>query len=80
VKQEYLSVMEPFVRRLAKFGLLSRRGNSIDPTQHTKFGLLQARNEFRQNPPARYLGQMLLGRVLLIVPRPDIKRKPFSRH
>ena len=52
VKIDFLSILEPFVRRLSKFGLLSRRGNSIDPTHYTKFGLLQSRNEFRQNPPA----------------------------
>jgi hypothetical protein len=53
VKQEFLTIIENYVRRLTKFGLLARRGNSIDPTQYTKFGLLQSRNEFRQNPPAR---------------------------
>ena len=42
----------PFFRRLANKGALSRRGNSINPTHYTRYGLLQARNEFRQNPPA----------------------------
>jgi Fanconi anemia group M protein len=50
VKMDFLSILEPFIRRLAKLNILSR--NSIDPTHYTKFGLLQSRNEFRQNPPA----------------------------
>ena len=53
VKQEFLSILETFVKRLTKFGLLTRAGNNIDPTRYTKFGILQSRNEFRQNPPAR---------------------------
>jgi len=47
VKMQYLSVLEPFVQRLSKMGLLIKRGNSIDPSQYTKFGILQSRNEFR---------------------------------
>lgn len=47
VKMEYLSVLEPFVRRLAKMGLLSKKGNSIDPTQYSKFVILESKNEFR---------------------------------
>lgn len=53
VKLEFLSILETFVKRLTKFGLLARSANSIDPTRYTKFGILQSRNEFRQNPPAR---------------------------
>eukprot|EP00095_Tigriopus_kingsejongensis_P003009 maker-scaffold170_size291898-snap-gene-0.16 protein:Tk03009 transcript:maker-scaffold170_size291898-snap-gene-0.16-mRNA-1 annotation:"hypothetical protein LOTGIDRAFT_127429" len=53
VKNKFLTIMEHFIRRLAKNGALSRRGNSANPTHYSKFGLLQARNEFRQNPPAR---------------------------
>ncbi|TRY61353.1 hypothetical protein TCAL_01790 [Tigriopus californicus] len=52
VKNKFLTIMEHFVRRLAKNGALIRRGNSVNPTHYTKFGLLQSRNEFRQNPPA----------------------------
>ena len=52
IKGKFLSVMEVFVKRLAKKGALFKRGNSANPTHYSKFGLLTARNEFRQNPPA----------------------------
>ena len=32
--------------------MLSHRGNSVNPEHYSRWGLLQARNEFRQNPPA----------------------------
>ncbi len=53
IKQKYLTILEVFIRRLAKAGVLSRRGNSTNPLHYTKFGLIQTREEYRQNPPAR---------------------------
>ena len=50
VKEKYLSILEIFIRRLSKAGVLSRRGNSNNPNHYTKFGLIQARDEYRQNP------------------------------
>ena len=38
---------------MAKDCVLSRRGNSANPQHYTKFGILQCREEYRQNPPAR---------------------------
>ena len=53
IKQKFLTILEVFIRRLSKASCLSRRGNSTNPLHYTKFGLITARNEFRQNPPAR---------------------------
>ena len=54
IKNKYLSILEHFVKRLNKHGALAKRGNSINPTNYTKFALLTARNEFRQNPPSHH--------------------------
>jgi Fanconi anemia group M protein len=53
IKQKFLTVLEQFIKRLSNSGALARRGNSFNPQHYTKFGLLQSRTEFRQNPPAR---------------------------
>lgn len=53
IKQKFLTILEVFIKRLSKAGVLSRRGNSSNPLHYTKFGLIQAREEYRQNPPAR---------------------------
>ena len=59
MKAKFLSILEYFIKRLSKCGALYRRGNSADPAHYTKFGLLQSRNEFRQNPPSHLdRGQM----------------------
>ena len=47
IKQKYLTILEIFIRRLSKAGALSRRGNSTNPQHYSKFGLIQARDEFR---------------------------------
>lgn len=53
IKKKYLTVLKYYIDRLVKFSVLSRRGNSTEPTHYTKYGLFQCREEYRQNPPAR---------------------------
>ena len=48
------SILDIIIKRLAKHGVLSHRGNSVNPEHYSRWGLLQARNEFRQNPPASH--------------------------
>ncbi len=45
--------MEIYVGRLVRCGALSSRGSSrnVNPEAYSKYGLIMARNEFRQNPP-----------------------------
>ena len=51
VRMKYASILENFIGRLARNGVLAKQHNSSNPFQYSKFGLLQCRNEFRQNPP-----------------------------
>merc|ERR1712095_174272 len=53
MKEKFLTILEIFIKRLAKVNALSRRGNSTNPLHYTKFGILQSRDEFRQNPSGR---------------------------
>ena len=53
MKDKFLSILEIFIKRLTTANALSRRGNSTNPAHYTKFGILQSREEFRQNPPGR---------------------------
>ena len=53
MKDRFLKILEYFIQRLANNFVLTRRGNSMIPTHYTKFGLIQAREEYRQNPPAK---------------------------
>ena len=45
-------VLDIAIKRLGKHGVLSYRGNTTNPDHYSKWALLQARNEFRQNPPS----------------------------
>ena len=54
IRNKYLSILEYFVKRLNRNGVLAKRNNNtVNPTNYTKFGILSARDEFRKNPPAR---------------------------
>ena len=53
MKDRFLKILEYFIQRLANNFVLTRRGNSTNPTHYTKYGIIQAREEYRQNPPAR---------------------------
>ena len=44
--------LEPAIKRLGKSGVLGYRGNTTNPEHYSRWALLQARNEFRQNPPS----------------------------
>ena len=46
------NILELAIRRLGKHGVLAYRGNTTNPEHYSRWALLQARNEFRQNPPA----------------------------
>ena len=48
VKNAFLKVLSGVVGRLAKYGVVY----SANPERLSKFGLLQAREAFRQNPPS----------------------------
>ena len=48
VKNTFLKVLSAVVGRLAKYGVVY----SANPERLSKFGLLQARDGFRQNPPS----------------------------
>ena len=46
------NILEPAIKRLGKSGVLGYRGNTTNPDHYSRWALLQARNEFRQNPPS----------------------------
>ena len=45
-------ILDPAIKRLGKNGVLGYRGNTTNPDHYSRWALLQARNEFRQNPPS----------------------------
>ena len=46
------NILEVAITRLGKHGVLGYRGNTTNPDHYSRWALLQARNEFRQNPPS----------------------------
>lgn len=48
IKEKFLGIMEIYTKRLSTAGAI--KGNH-NPTNFTKFAILEKRNEFRQNPP-----------------------------
>jgi len=48
IKRKFLEIMEIYTKRLSTAGAI--RG-SHEPTNFTKYAILEKRNEFRQNPP-----------------------------
>ncbi|CAB4061547.1 DEAD-box ATP-dependent RNA helicase FANCM,ATP-dependent DNA helicase MPH1,Fanconi anemia group M protein,Fanconi anemia group M protein homolog,ATP-dependent DNA helicase fml1,ATP-dependent DNA helicase mph1 [Lepeophtheirus salmonis] len=55
IKDKYSALLEIFVGRLHRFGVIGQNKKEIKVSSVSKFMLLQCRNEFRQNPPTKYV-------------------------